>query len=106
MPATGGHQLAGARVTLAVKTFAAHLARPVDVQARVEAWVEVEAEVGVQARAQVAVWVEVPVQVQVQVQIVGARRSAVRVRGVLFLTKRACRPRPRPWPAPGCERKA
>ena len=102
MPATGGHQLAGARVTLAVKTFAAHLARPVDVQARVEAWVEVEAEVGVQARAQVAVRVEVPVQVQ----IVGARRRTVRVRGVLFLTKRACRPRPRPWPAPGCERKA
>ena len=55
MPATGGHQMPGARVAPAVKTFAAHLARPVDVQARVEARVEVEAKVGV--------WVEVGVQI-------------------------------------------
>ena len=63
MPATGGHQMAGARVAPAVKTFAAHLARPVDVQARMEAQVEVEAKVGVQTRAQVAVWVWVGVQI-------------------------------------------
>ena len=42
LPATGGHQMAGARVTPAVKTFAANQARPVDVQARVEVEVEVE----------------------------------------------------------------
>ena len=65
LPATGGHQMAGAKVTPAVKTFAAHQARPVDVQARVE----VEAKVGVQTRAQVAVEVQVEVEVEVEVQM-------------------------------------
>ena len=41
-----------------------------------------------------------------QIRRVDARRSAMPVRGVLFLTKRACRPQPHHWPAPGCGRKA
>ena len=101
--AAGECQTAGARVAPAVKTFATHQARPAEVRAQVEVQVALQVEVEVEVQAEVEAQPEAEAVVQTSV---GARRSATRVRGVLLLTKRACRPRPRHWPAPGCERKA
>ena len=99
--------MAGARVAPAVETFATHQARPAEVRAQVEVQVALQVEVAVEVQAEVEAQPEAQPEAEVEVQTsVGARRSAMRVRGVLFLTKRACRPQPRHWPAPGCERKA
>ena len=105
--AAGECQTAGARVAPAVKTFATHQARPAEVRAQVEVQVALQVEVEVEVEVEVQAEVEAQPEAEAVVQTsVGARRSATRVRGVLLLTKRACRPRPRHWPAPGCERKA
>ena len=71
LPATAGEfQTAGARVVLAVKTFAAHQARPVEVRAQVAVEVEmlVEAEVRVRVRVRVRVQVQMEVEVEVEVE--------------------------------------
>ena len=80
-----------------METFATHQARPAEVRAQVEVQVALQVEVEVEAQPEA----EAVVQTSM-----GARRSAMRVWGALLVTKRACRPQPRHWPAPGCGRKA